>query len=89
VPFGFSPNSLAVTLAFLSSIKISLIFLLIAKEIAALSPFPKFSDRFFNAKTFSNSDELVDYLKQNPVKNATILIKGSRGIKLEKVIEVL
>lgn len=42
-----------------------------------------------HAKTFSNSDEVVTYLKQNPVKDASILIKGSRGIKLEKVVEWL
>ena len=42
-----------------------------------------------NALTFANSDEATNYLKLNPVKNTTILIKGSRGIKLEKVVEVL
>ncbi len=41
------------------------------------------------SKTFSNADEVVDYLKKNPVKDSTILIKGSRGIKLEKVVEAL
>ncbi|MGQ0829831.1 MAG: UDP-N-acetylmuramoyl-tripeptide--D-alanyl-D-alanine ligase [Bacteroidota bacterium] len=45
--------------------------------------------KIINAKTFSNSEEVLQYLKQHPVKNTTILIKGSRGIKLEKVIEVL
>jgi UDP-N-acetylmuramoyl-tripeptide--D-alanyl-D-alanine ligase len=38
-----------------------------------------------SALTFINSDELVDYLKQNSIQNSTILIKGSRGMKLEKV----
>ena len=47
------------------------------------------SGKSINAKTFSVSDEVVDYLKLNPLENATILIKGSRGIKLEKVVEVL
>jgi UDP-N-acetylmuramoyl-tripeptide--D-alanyl-D-alanine ligase len=42
-----------------------------------------------NAKTFSTSDEALIYLKNHPVKDTTILIKGSRGIKLEKVLEVL
>lgn len=41
------------------------------------------------AQTFATSDEAVEYLKQHPIKDATILIKGSRGIKLEKVVEVL
>jgi UDP-N-acetylmuramoyl-tripeptide--D-alanyl-D-alanine ligase len=38
---------------------------------------------------FQNSDEALQYLKQFPVSNATVLIKGSRGIKLEKLAEVL
>ena len=42
-----------------------------------------------SAKTFSNSDEAVEFLKQNKIADSTILIKGSRGIKLEKVVEVL
>lgn len=41
------------------------------------------------AQTFATSDDAVQYLKQHPIKDATILIKGSRGIKLEKVVEVL
>lgn len=42
-----------------------------------------------DAKTFNNSEEALDFLKQHPVTDTTILIKGSRGIKLEKVVEVL
>jgi len=42
-----------------------------------------------NAMFFQTSDELADYLKANPVHGATILIKGSRGIRMEKVIPVL
>jgi len=42
-----------------------------------------------NAKTFKNSDDAAAYLKQLSLKNQTALIKGSRGIKLEKVVEVL
>lgn len=42
-----------------------------------------------HAKTFANSDQVLDHLKQHPVKNTTILIKGSRGIKLEKVVDAL
>ena len=40
-------------------------------------------------KSFKNTDELVEYLKQNPIKNKNILLKGSRGIALEKAIEFL
>ncbi len=58
-------------------------------NLILVGPFFKESGKAINAKTFSNSDEVVDYLKLHPVKNATILIKGSRGIKLEKVVDVL
>ena len=42
-----------------------------------------------NAMFFQTSDELADYLKANQVHGATILIKGSRGTRMEKVIPVL
>lgn len=42
-----------------------------------------------NAMFFQTSDELADYLKENPVHGATILIKGSRGTRMEKVIPEL
>ena len=42
-----------------------------------------------NCKTFKLVDELGTELKQEEVKNYYILIKGSRGIQLEKVIEEL
>ena len=70
----------------------SIVSLLKEKNITDLllvGPFFMESGKSINAKTFSNSDEAVDYLKQHPVKNFTILIKGSRGIKLERVVEVL
>lgn len=38
---------------------------------------------------FHTSDELAEYLKSNPVQGATVLIKGSRGTRMEKVIPVL
>lgn len=40
-------------------------------------------------KLFNKVEELVEYLKQNSVKESTILIKGSRGIRLEKSLEAL
>lgn len=40
-------------------------------------------------KAFDNVDELIDFLKHEPVKGNTILIKGSRGIRLEKVYDLL
>jgi UDP-N-acetylmuramyl pentapeptide synthase len=34
-------------------------------------------------------DELQEHLKTNPLTDKTILIKGSRGIRLEKLLEIL
>jgi UDP-N-acetylmuramoyl-tripeptide--D-alanyl-D-alanine ligase len=39
--------------------------------------------------TFLNVDELKDFLKSEPLKGRTILIKGSRGIGLEKIYNLL
>ncbi len=38
---------------------------------------------------FSNVDELCEQLKQHPITGCTILIKGSRSNKLEKVLPLL
>ncbi len=38
-----------------------------------------------DALVFVNVEELNQYLAQNPIHNAAILIKGSRGIHLEKI----
>ena len=38
---------------------------------------------------FADSDKLKEYLTINPVSGASILVKGSRGIKLEKIVELL
>ena len=38
---------------------------------------------------FKNSENAAEWLKANPITNASILIKGSRGIKMEKVVEFL
>ena len=40
-------------------------------------------------RSFDNVAQLIDYLKDNPVENTWVLIKGSRGIKLEKVMDFL
>jgi UDP-N-acetylmuramoyl-tripeptide--D-alanyl-D-alanine ligase len=42
-----------------------------------------------NAKVFPSLQDFLDYLKSNPISNKTILIKGSRGVKLENVIPLL
>ena len=42
-----------------------------------------------NAKYFTRKDELALELKQYPVKNATVLVKASRGIGLETIVDLL
>ena len=39
--------------------------------------------------SFRNTAELTDYLINNPVTSKNILLKASRGIGLEKVLDVL
>ena len=34
-------------------------------------------------------EQLIDYLKENKIKNKYIYIKGSRGMNLDKVVEYL
>jgi UDP-N-acetylmuramoyl-tripeptide--D-alanyl-D-alanine ligase len=41
------------------------------------------------AKYFMKKEELVEELKQYPVEHATILVKASRGIGLETIVEFL
>ncbi len=38
---------------------------------------------------FRTSEEALEFLKHFPIKDVTILVKGSRGIKLEKLVEAL
>jgi UDP-N-acetylmuramoyl-tripeptide--D-alanyl-D-alanine ligase len=40
-------------------------------------------------KSFSDVNKLMSFLKSEPIKGANILIKGSRGMGLEKVYELL
>jgi UDP-N-acetylmuramoyl-tripeptide--D-alanyl-D-alanine ligase len=42
-----------------------------------------------NFTCFENVDELLSYLNEHPIKNNYVLIKGSRGIKLEKTLTAL
>ena len=39
--------------------------------------------------TFENTDQLRDYLQNHKIENANILLKGSRGVRMEKVIDIL
>ena len=38
---------------------------------------------------FDNSDKALEWLRQENIKDYTILVKGSRGIKMEKVLDAL
>ena len=40
-------------------------------------------------KAFDNVDKLMEFLKIEPLKGNAILIKGSRGIRLEKIYDLL
>lgn len=57
----------------------------VGKEFGAVSSVAHGSSAMF----FNTSDELAEYLRANPVKDATVLIKGSRGTRMEKVLPVL
>lgn len=41
-----------------------------------------------DGKWFSSSDELAEYLRENRTSGCAYLVKGSRGIRMEKVLEV-
>jgi UDP-N-acetylmuramoyl-tripeptide--D-alanyl-D-alanine ligase len=40
-------------------------------------------------RCFDTSQNLADWLSENPITGAAVLIKGSRGTRMEKVITVL
>jgi len=42
-----------------------------------------------NTQCFSSTQELKTFLNSHPIKNKIILIKASRGMQLEKIMEVL
>lgn len=42
-----------------------------------------------SGKAFTSAEELKNYLSSNPVSTKNILLKGSRGIALEKIIDFL
>jgi UDP-N-acetylmuramoyl-tripeptide--D-alanyl-D-alanine ligase len=43
----------------------------------------------FGYKSFKNVEALAEYLKSNPVKGHHILVKGSRGVLLEKIYNLI
>lgn len=42
-----------------------------------------------NIKTFENREEAINYFTKHQIRSKTLLIKGSRGMQLEKIIEFL
>ena len=49
----------------------------------------KAADGFSASFSFSKKEDLANYLKVNPIKNSLILIKASRGMGLETLVEYL
>ncbi|WP_299666381.1 UDP-N-acetylmuramoyl-tripeptide--D-alanyl-D-alanine ligase [uncultured Polaribacter sp.] len=50
-------------------------------------------EHFFKTKTknhqFKNLDELKNFINKNPLEDQSILIKGSRGMKLERILDFI
>ena len=42
-----------------------------------------------NSKFYETAEDAIAGLKANPIKNSTVLIKGSRGMALERLVELL
>lgn len=62
------------------------------KQIKALfvgEHFHKLKKEVADFQFFTNTTELLEYLKEKKLRGYTILIKGSRGVKLESSIELL
>ena len=38
---------------------------------------------------FANNEELIEHLKVNPINDGVVYLKGSRGIKLEQIVDYL
>jgi len=54
-----------------------------------VGPIYRLSKNIGRNKSFIDLSELIVAIKQTPILNKTILLKGSRGIKLEKMVEYL
>jgi len=81
-----SQNEHKAILSIISEMNADILFF-VGKEysLAALC----FDDIRSKAHFFATSTELRGYLEANPVRDHTILVKGSRGTSVEKVIDVL
>ncbi len=43
--------------------------------------------KYIKGINFKTSDELIEYIKENPIKNSYIYVKGSRRMNLDKVVD--
>lgn len=43
----------------------------------------------FSADFYETAEDAIKAIKEKPIKNATVLIKGSRGMALERLVELL
>lgn len=59
------------------------------RNVMLVGPIFKSCAREFGYKTFHDSERLREYLTIKPVEGTHVLVKGSRGIMLEKVYGVL
>lgn len=59
------------------------------KRCFAVGPILMALAPLYGFEAYDNVDHLIDYLRKHPLNGKHILIKGSRGIKLEKCYDVL
>lgn len=59
------------------------------KVITAGPVFCQVAADFKNVECYRTTDDLKEALTKNPLHNSTILIKGSRGMKMEKIVDIL
>jgi UDP-N-acetylmuramoyl-tripeptide--D-alanyl-D-alanine ligase len=58
-------------------------------NVILVGPIFKSLSAEFGYKSFESVGELREYLKEHPVKGNRILVKGSRGIRLEKIYDLI
>lgn len=70
----------------------------LGKQIQSLNPHSAYlcgrqilpAQKYYpNSLHFENTDTLIDHIVKNPIEGATILVKASRSIGLEKIVDVI